>query len=129
MIYESSHRLGDAVNVDTEQRRRAILEELLAIGPVATGSIVERTTRCQRSGCHCRADPPTLHGPYPTWLHTVAGRRVTRTLTEEQATRLRPLIDADRRLHRLVQELETLGVREAELLLGAARLGASGGES
>lgn len=114
--------------MDTEQRRRAILAELLAIGPVATGSIVERMTRCQRSGCHCRADPPTLHGPYPTWLHTVAGRRVTRTLTEEQAARLRPLIDADRRLHRLVHELEILGARDAELLVRAARPGASGGE-
>ncbi len=103
--------------METEERHRAILEEIEAIGQVVPGSIVERTTRCQRAGCHCRADPPSLHGPYPTWLRTVAGRPVTRTLTQEQADQLRPLVDAHRRLRRLVQELEALGARQAETLL------------
>jgi hypothetical protein len=43
-------------------------------GPVLPGSIVERSTRGQRSGCHCRADPPRLHGPYATWIHQEDGR-------------------------------------------------------
>lgn len=102
--------------MENEERRREILAEIAALGPVATGSIVERTTRCQRQGCHCRADPPSLHGPYPTWLRTVNGRPVTKTLTATQAALLRPLIDADRRLRKLVQELESLGTGHAETL-------------
>jgi hypothetical protein len=110
--------MGDAVIMSTEARRQAIFEEIASLGPVATGSIVERTTRCQRQGCHCRADPPSLHGPYPTWLRTIKGKPVTKTLTTEQAERLRPLIAANRRLRHLVEELGTLGAEEAEALLG-----------
>jgi hypothetical protein len=86
--------------------------EIKAIGPVLPGSIVERSTRCQRSGCHCRADPPHLHGPYATWMHQEDGRQVTKTLSAEEAQRLRPLIAADRRLRALVAELESLTVAE-----------------
>ena len=94
------------------QRRAAIVAEIRAIGPVLPGSIVERSTRCQRSGCHCRADPPRLHGPYATWMHQEGGRQVTKTLSHEEAARLRPLVAADRRLRALVAELESLTVSE-----------------
>jgi hypothetical protein len=90
------------------ERRRAILAEIEALGPVLPGSIVQRATRCQRAGCHCRAEPPRLHGPYPTWLH----KQVTRTLSPEEAERLTPMIAADRRLKALVAELEELAVAE-----------------
>ena len=57
-------------------RRQAILAEIEALGPVLAGCIIERSTRCQTEGCHCRADPPQLHGPYPTWsIAKTAGRR------------------------------------------------------
>lgn len=94
------------------QRRAAILAEIKAVGPVLPGSIVERSTRCQSLGCHCRADPPHLHGPYVTWMHQQDGRQVTKTLSTEEAQRLRPLAAADRRLHALVAELESLTVTE-----------------
>jgi len=86
--------------------------EIEAMGPVLPGSIVERSTRCQRAGCRCRADPPQLHGPYATWMHQQDGRQVTRTLSAQEAQRLRPLIAADRRLRALVAELEALTVAE-----------------
>jgi hypothetical protein len=101
--------MGDARRVSPgEERHQAILAEIAALGPVLPGSITERSTRCQTGSCHCRADPPVLHGPYPTWTHRAGGRQVTRTLTPEQASQLRPFIDADRRLHQLVRELEAL---------------------
>ena len=105
----------------SEERRAAILAEIEAIGPVLPGSIVERSTRCQRSGCHCRAEPPHLHGPYATWLHQEGGRQVTTTLSADEARRLRPMVSADRRLRTLVAELEALSVAE----LANERLGAS----
>jgi hypothetical protein len=86
--------------------------EIKAMGPVLPGSIIERSTRCQGAGCHCRADPPRLHGPYATWMHQEGGRQVTKTLSQEEAARLRPLVAADRRLRALVAELESLTVSE-----------------
>ena len=96
----------------SEQRRAAIVAEIKAIGPVLPGSIVERSTRCQRAGCRCRADPPHLHGPYATWMHQEGGRQVSKTLSQEEARRLRPLVAAARRLRALVAELESLTVAE-----------------
>jgi hypothetical protein len=105
--------LGDV----TEQRRRAILAEIEALGPVLPGCIIERTTRCQTPGCRCRADPPKLHGPYRTWTHREGGRQITRTVSVEEAARLQPLIDANRRLHELVHELEVISLGGVQQLL------------
>ena len=98
----------------SEQRRRAILAEIARLGPVVPGNLSERSTRCAGAGCRCRADPPVLPGPYPTWTHQVNGRQVTKTLSEEEAELLRPGIQANRRLRTLVKELEALSAGEFE---------------
>ncbi len=98
------------------ERRRAILAEInhLARGPVVAGTLSQRSTRCAGTGCHCRTDPPVLHGPYPTWSHQVNGRQVTTTLSNEEAERLRPALAAHRRLRELVKELEALSSADFE---------------
>lgn len=106
--------LGDV----TEQRRRAILAEIDSLGLVLPGCIIERTTRCQTPGCRCRADPPQPHGPYRTWTHRERGRQIARTISVEDAAKLRPLIDANRRLHQLVRELEEISIGAVQQLLG-----------
>lgn len=102
------------VTVTSEQRRRAILAEIARLGPVVPGNLSQRSTTCSGAGCRCRANPPTLHGPYPTWSHQVNGRQVTRTLSAEEAEELRPAIAANRRLRELVKELEVLCASEFE---------------
>jgi len=102
------------VTMKSEQRRRAILAEIARLGPVVPGNLSLRSTRCAGAGCHCRADPPVLHGPYPTWTHQVDGRQVTKTLSTEEAERLRPAIQANRRLRELVKELEALSIVDFE---------------
>ncbi|MGO9192927.1 MAG: DUF6788 family protein [Streptosporangiaceae bacterium] len=90
-----------------------IQAELSQIGLVLPGSLTDRTTRCQRAGCHCHADPPQLHGPYPTWTRKISGRTITRTLTPEDAERLRPYFDAHRHLRQLITELEAISIQLA----------------
>jgi len=102
---------GDVVRKDS---LAAILAEIEALGPVLSGCIIERSTRCQTKSCHCHAEPPQLHGPYPTWTHREDGRQVTRTITREQADRLRIYIDRDRRLHELIGELERASIAVVE---------------
>ena len=98
---------------DPARRHQEIQAELSQIGLVLRGSLTDRTTRCQRAGCHCHADPPQLHGPYPTWTRKVSGRTITRTLTTEDAERLRPYFDAHRHLRQLITELETISIKLA----------------
>jgi hypothetical protein len=111
-----------------EQRLHEVLDELGHLGAVLPGSISKRTTRCQRQGCHCRSDPAVLHGPYQTWTWRPDGTSVTRSLTDEQSTRLQPYSDAHRRLKQLVSELERLSLElieqnEAIKLGGPTRVG------
>jgi hypothetical protein len=101
---------GVASAVAILRRQREIGVEIAALGLPLPGSLVERRTRCGNPGCRCHADPPQLHGPYLTWTRKVDNKTVTRTLSPEQADRLRPLLDNARRLRELVSELETLAV-------------------
>ena len=99
---------------DAERRQRQLRAEMGRGGYALPGSIVERWTRCQNLGCHCRGEPPQLHGPYPTWTHKVGSKTVTRTLKPAQLELYRSWIDADKRLRRLLAELEALSVERAE---------------
>ena len=88
------------------QRRREVLtEEIARIGRVLPGSITDRFTRCGNPACRCRAQPPQLHGPYPTWTRKV-DKTVTRTLTPKESERYRTWSDNNRRLRDLLTELE-----------------------
>jgi len=75
------------------------------------GTLARRYMRCDKQNCRCKADPPLLHGPYLHWTRTVAGKTVTRTLTQEQAQRYQPWFDNARRLRELLTELETRSLR------------------
>lgn len=110
-----SKRTGRRVASAAAPRSRdTILEEITALGLPLPGSLVERTTRCGNPRCRCHGDPPQLHGPYLTWTRKVDNKTITRTLTREQADRIRPLLNNGRRLRELVAELETIGLDHVE---------------
>ena len=104
------------------RQRRAqarITASLAEIGFALPGSLVWRTTACGKTGCHCQADPPVLHGPYLTWTRTVNGKTVTRKITEDQHDRYQAWFDNARKLHHLVTDLETLSLRAFEQAEGS----------
>ena len=61
-----------ALTDETDPRRLAAA--IAAIDAVLPGSIVIRRMRCGKAACRCKADPPTLHGPYIQWTRKVAGK-------------------------------------------------------
>ncbi len=96
------------------RQRRAqarIAAELAEIGFALPGSLVSRHTTCGKATCRCQGDPPVLHGPYLTWTRAVAGKTVTRKITQDQQRRYQQWFDHDRRLRQLVTELEELSLR------------------
>ena len=54
--------------------RRSLAAAIAGIDAVLPGSVVIRHMRCGKAACRCKADPPTLHGPYIQWTRTVAGK-------------------------------------------------------
>jgi len=99
---------------DLARRHQQIQAELAQIGIALPGSLTSRTTRCQRASRHCHATPPVLHGPYPAWTRKAGARSITKTLTTQDAERLRPCFAAHRRLRQLITELEAISIELAE---------------
>ncbi len=98
----------------TERRRQQILDEIAQLGFCLPGSIVNRTSRCGNPNCRCHTDPTHRHGPYRSWTRKVAGKTVTRRLTDDQLERYRDWFDNDRRLRALITELEQLSIAEID---------------
>ena len=94
------------------QALAAIQAALAQISFALPGSIVTRRTRCGKPGCACKADPPSLHGPYIQWTRTVNGKTVTRTLTQAQYDTYASWFASARRLRTLAAELEALSLKE-----------------
>ena len=80
--------------------------ELSGMDYALPGTLGTRYMRCGKANCRCKADPPSLHGPYLHWTRTVAGKTVTRTLTPDQGARYQSWFDNARRLRELTAELE-----------------------
>lgn len=96
---------------EVQKRLKAAIQEIDAALP---GSIVVRTMRCGKAACHCKNDPPTLHGPYIQWTRAVKGKTVTKYLSEEQLEHYQPWFDNAKRLRKLVSELEAASLYDIE---------------
>ena|SRR5450755_1104094 len=105
-----------------QQARAAIQAALAQIGFALPGSIVIRRTRCGKPRCACKADPPSLHGPYIQWTRTVNGKTVTRQLTPAQYHAYAPWLDNARQLRALAAELEAVSLQEMACAEGWAKI-------
>jgi hypothetical protein len=106
----------DSVSPTRRQQARAagIAAELASLGFALPGTLIERHVRCGRANCRCHADPPVLHGPYWQWTRKVAGKTITRLVSDDQLDDYRQWLDNDRRLRALVAELEALTLAIAD---------------
>jgi hypothetical protein len=105
-----------------DQARAAIQAALGQIGFTLPGSITIRRTRCGKTRCACKADPPALHGPYIQWTRTVNGKTVTRTLTQAQYDTYASWFANARQLRTLAAELEALSLQEMARTEGWAKI-------
>src|ERR1035437_9076685 len=94
-----------------QSARQRLAAQMAEIDAVLPGSIVVRHLPCGKVGCHCKADPPALHGPYIQWTRTVEGKTVTKYLSEEQFERYRPWFDNAKRICALVTQLEAASLK------------------
>jgi len=103
------------------QAQARIASELAQIGLALPGRLVWRSSACGTPPCRCHADPPALHGPYLSWTRAVAGKTVTRKISEDQQRVYQTWFDNARRLHQLVSELQALSLKAFEQAEGTSR--------
>ena len=107
-----------ATRLETYERRyQALTAKLTDIGFISPGSLVVRETSCGKQGCRCQADPPRRHGPYHQWSRAVAGKTVSRRLTEPEADLYRQWIANRRHLEQIATEMEKISAAAGEILL------------
>jgi hypothetical protein len=102
-------------------RYQAELKQLAAqladIGFIYPGSLVQRYTTCGNPDCRCQADPPQPHGPYWQWSKAVAGKTVSRTVTDNQVPLYQAWIANRRRLRNIIAQMEQVSQQATEILL------------
>jgi hypothetical protein len=101
---------------ELEDRYRQLAAQLSEVGFLLKGSVVQRQVRCGSPSCRCHADPPQLHGPYWQWSTAVAGRTVSRRLTDQQAYRYTGWIDNRKRLEAILSEMYEVSDKAARIL-------------
>jgi len=114
-----------AALAELEGRYTALARSLGQIGFIAQGSLTQRFTHCNKPGCRCGGVPPRLHGPYWQWTAKVAGRTVTRRLSDAEAARYTEWIANDRRLRRTVAQMREVAGQAREIILAADAAGNS----
>lgn len=100
---------------------RSLVAELEGIGYISGGSLVARETTCGKANCHCGADPPQRHGPYYQWSRAVAGKTVSRRLSETEAELYREWIANRRNLERVISQMEEISAAAGAILLAQVK--------
>lgn len=104
-----------------EKRFETLKASLADLGPFRRGTVLRQFVKCVQASCHCRADPPQLHGPYYEWTRKVKGNTVSVRVTKEQAQLLSQWIADARRLDKIIAEMQTISDRLTEPLFQAAK--------
>ena len=115
------HDPGAAL-AELEDRYAALARSLGEIGFIAQGSLRQRFTHCNKPGCRCGGVPPRLHGPYWQWTAKVAGRTVTRRLSNADALRYAEWIANDRQLRHTVEQMREVAEQAREIILAAEQV-------
>lgn len=100
-----------------QRRYQASRTQLLEVGLIASGSLLQRYTVCANTGCHCHQDPPKRHGPYWQYTRKIDGKTITARLTSDQAEHYREWIDNRRKLDQVITEMDQLSQQIRDLLL------------
>ena len=104
-----------------QRRYQASRKQLLEVGLIASGSLIQRYTVCANTGCQCHHDTPQRHGPYWQYTRKLDGKTVTARLTSQQAERYREWIDNRRKLDQIITEMDQSSQQIRDLLLAQSQ--------
>lgn len=98
-----------------EARYDHLKAEILDLGFVLQGSLVERWMKCGQAVCACHRDRQARHGPYHQWSWKNRGRTLSAYLDPQEAARCGQWIGNHRRLERTLSAMRALSLRAARL--------------
>lgn len=109
-----------AVSTTTEDRLRPyrrrvrqLAAQLARTGFLTKGTVIRHYARCGNPDCRCRRDPSQRHGPYYRWSTKLAGKTVTRHLSDEEGRLYVEWIAERRRVREILDQIERISERAA----------------
>ncbi len=99
------------------ERVRRLATQLAQTGFLKNGSVIRHYARCGNSGCRCQRDPAQRHGPYYRWSTKVAGKTVTRHLSDREGRLYSEWIANRRRVREILRQIERISERAAAIAL------------
>ena len=102
-------------------KRDHLRAQLVEVGDMRPGSLVERFRKCGKPSCHCARKGSPGHGPSYSLTHPVKGKTITRIIPAGPAVdRTRRQIAEYQRFRALARELVTVNEQLCDLQLRPA---------
>jgi len=99
------------------ERVRRLAAELARTEFLKKGTVIRHYARCGNPNCRCQRDPVQRHGPYYRWSTKVAGKTVTRHLSDEEGRLYLDWIANRRRVRQIIDQIERISERAAAIAL------------
>lgn len=99
------------------RRVRQLAAQLARTGFLVKGSVIQHFARCGHPACRCRRDPAQRHGPYYRWSTKVAGKTVTRHLSDEEGRLYLEWIANRQRVRKVLRQIEQVSEKAAATAL------------
>lgn len=99
------------------ERVRRLAAQLAETGFLVKGTVIRHYARCGNPGCRCQGDPTQRHGPYYRWSTKVAGKTVSRHLTDEEGRLYSEWIADRRRVREILRQIERVSEKAAAVIL------------
>jgi hypothetical protein len=82
-------------------------------GPFLPGCITTAKSKCGKTNCACKENPPKLHGPYYRWTGIVNGKYITKTISKDIAQECERRIKNYRAFQKMLGRLLKEAVKNA----------------
>lgn len=100
------------------ERIRRLAAQLARTEFLKKGTVIRHYARCGNPDCRCQRDASQRHGPYYRWSTKVAGKTVTRHLSDEEGRLYVEWIANRRRVRQILDQIERISERAAAVALG-----------
>lgn len=103
------------------ERVRRLAAQLAETSFFVKGTVIRHYARCGNPACRCQRDATQRHGPYYRWSTKVAGKTVSRHLTDEEGRLYSEWIAERRRVREILRQIERVSEKAADVILQGER--------
>jgi hypothetical protein len=107
-----------------EAAYEGLKREILDLGYLCTGTILERLLTCGKRSCRCFQNPAGRHGPYLYWSTKIGGRTSARRIDAAQKALYDEGIRNQRSLARIIKRMMEMSLSRFLAVKKVARRGA-----